>query len=283
VSSHLVGITEIAEMIGVSRQRVAQLAESYEDFPKPEADLAAGRIWSRTAIEAWIQAHPERPTGRPERSEEMEAIEWEPATGRMRRRRPRKEGMFERFTDFARGSIVYAQEEARLLRHNYIGTEHLLLGLIRSQGIASEVLARLEIEIDAARGGVERLIGLGTSEPKGHIPFTPRAKKMLELSLREATQLGHNYIGTEHIVLGMIREGEGVGARVLESFGLELTDVRRAILRAMTRAKARRMDKVSAETQAAAAESAVLLADIAEKIARLDTRLEAIERKIAPQ
>ena len=139
--------------------------------------------------------------------------------------------MFERFTDRARNVVVLAQEEARLLNHNYIGTEHLLLGLIReSEGIAAKALVSLGVELDAVREQVEEIVGRGAREPSGHIPFTPRAKKVLELSLREALQLGHNYIGTEHILLGMIREGEGVAAQVLVRLGADLNRVRQQVI-----------------------------------------------------
>ena len=125
--------------------------------------------------------------------------------------------MFERFTDRARRVVVLAQEEAKMLNHNYIGTEHILLGLIHEgEGVAAKALESLGISLDAVREQVQDIIGQGQQQPTGHIPFTPRAKKVLELSLREALQLGHNYIGTEHILLGLIREGEGVarsGAR----------------------------------------------------------------------
>ena len=128
--------------------------------------------------------------------------------------------MFERFTDRARRVVVLAQEEARLLNHNYIGTEHILLGLIHEgEGVAAKALESLGISLEAVRSQVEEIIGQGSSSPSGHIPFTPRAKKVLELSLREALQLGHNYIGTEHILLGLIREGEGVAAQVLVKLG----------------------------------------------------------------
>jgi ATP-dependent Clp protease ATP-binding subunit ClpA len=124
--------------------------------------------------------------------------------------------MFERFTDRARHAVVLAQEEARALNHNYIGTEHLLLGLLReAEGIAARALTACGIGIDHVRAEVERRIGRGTEEPKGHIPFTPRAKKVLELSLREAKEHGHNHIGTEHTLLGLLREGEGVAAQIL--------------------------------------------------------------------
>ena len=118
--------------------------------------------------------------------------------------------MFERFTDRARRVVVLAQEEARMLNHNYIGTEHILLGLIHEgEGVAAKALESLGISLEAVRQQVEEIIGQGQQAPSGHIPFTPRAKKVLELSLREALQLGHNYIGTEHILLGLIREGDG--------------------------------------------------------------------------
>jgi ATP-dependent Clp protease ATP-binding subunit ClpA len=144
--------------------------------------------------------------------------------------------MFERFTDRARRVVVLAQDEARMLNHNYIGTEHILLGLIgENGGIASQVFASLGLDLDQARSDVLKLIGKGTQAPSGHIPFTPRGKKCLELALREALQLGHNYIGTEHVLLGMIREGEGVGAQVMVRNGLDLNKVRQAVIEALNR------------------------------------------------
>src|SRR5215213_648008 len=138
--------------------------------------------------------------------------------------------MFERFTDRARRVVVLAQEEARLLNHNYIGTEHILLGLIHEgEGVAAKALESLGISLEAVRAQVEEIIGHGGTAPSGHIPFTPRAKKVLELSLREALQLGHNYIGTEHILLGLIREGEGVAAQVLVKLGADLNRVRQLL------------------------------------------------------
>ncbi|MGO1543374.1 MAG: ATP-dependent Clp protease ATP-binding subunit [Gulosibacter sp.] len=139
--------------------------------------------------------------------------------------------MFERFTDRARRVIVLAQEEAKLLNHNYIGTEHLLLGLIHEgDGVAAKALESLGISLEAVRDQVQDIIGKGQQKPNGHIPFTPRAKKVLELSLREALQLGHNYIGTEHILLGLIREGEGVAAQVLVKLGADLNSVRQQVI-----------------------------------------------------
>ena len=140
--------------------------------------------------------------------------------------------MFERFTDRARRVVVLAQEEARLLNHNYIGTEHILLGLIQEgDGVAARALQSLGISLDAVRARVEDIIGRGDEQSPSHIPFTPRAKKVLELSLREALQLGHNYIGTEHILLGLIREGEGVAAQVLVELGGDLERVRQEVKR----------------------------------------------------
>ena len=139
--------------------------------------------------------------------------------------------MFERFTDRARRVVVLAQEEARMLNHNYIGTEHILLGLIHEgEGVASKALEQLGVSLDAVREQVQEVIGPGQQAPTGHIPFTPRAKKVLELSLREALQLGHNYIGTEHILLGLIREGEGVAAQVLVKLGADLARVRQTVI-----------------------------------------------------
>ena len=143
--------------------------------------------------------------------------------------------MFERFTDRARRVVVLAQEEARMLNHNYIGTEHILLGLIHEgEGVAAKALEALGISLEAVRSQVEEIIGQGQQAPSGHIPFTPRAKKVLELSLREALQLGHNYIGTEHILLGLIREGEGVAAQVLVKLGADLNRVRQQVIQLLS-------------------------------------------------
>ncbi len=143
--------------------------------------------------------------------------------------------MFERFTDRARRVVVLAQEEARMLNHNYIGTEHILLGLIHEgEGVAAKALESLGISLDAVRQQVQEIIGEGQQAPSGHIPFTPRAKKVLELSLREALQLGHNYIGTEHILLGLIREGEGVAAQVLTKLGADLNRVRQQVIQLLS-------------------------------------------------
>lgn len=139
--------------------------------------------------------------------------------------------MFERFTDRARRVVVLAQEEAKTLRHNYIGTEHILLGLIREgEGVAAQALIGLGISPEAVEAEVKNAIGPGTETVTGHVPFTPRAKKVLELSLREALQLGHNYIGTEHILLGLVREGDGVAAQILVKLGADLGRVRQQVI-----------------------------------------------------
>jgi ATP-dependent Clp protease ATP-binding subunit ClpC len=143
--------------------------------------------------------------------------------------------VFERFTDRARRVVVLAQAEASMLNHNYIGTEHILLGLLHSgEGVAAQVFESLDISVEATRQQVEDVVGRGEGEITGHIPFTPRAKKVLELSLREALQLGHNYIGTEHLLLGLIREGEGVAAQVLRTLGADLNRVRQAVIQLLS-------------------------------------------------
>jgi ATP-dependent Clp protease ATP-binding subunit ClpA len=140
--------------------------------------------------------------------------------------------MFERFTERARRVVVLAQEEARMLEHGYIGTEHLLLGLVHEgEGVAAKALESMGISLEAVREQVEMIIGQGQHAPSGHIPFTPRAKRVLELSKRESDQLGHRYIGTEHILLGLVREGEGVAAQVLIKLGADLSRVRQQVIR----------------------------------------------------
>src|SRR5207245_2484331 len=160
----------------------------------------------------------------------------DPRAAERKRASARRTGeMFERFTDRARRVVVLAQEEARMLNHNYIGTEHILLGLIHEgEGVAAKALESLNISLEAVRQQVEEIIGQGQAAPTGHIPFTPRAKKVLELSLREALQLGHNYIGTEHILLGLIREGEGVAAQVLQKLGADLNRVRQQVIQLLS-------------------------------------------------
>ena len=177
--------------------------------------------------------------------------------------------MFERFTERARRVVVLAQEEARMLNHNYIGTEHILLGLIREgEGVAAKALESLGISLEAVRQQVKEIIGRGQQAPSGHIPFTPRAKKVLELSLREAQQLGHNYIGTEHILLGLIREGSGVAAQVLVKLGADLNRARQQVVQLLHGRPAE--DLMS--------EDAPLPDDALTQAGSLDRRLAAIER-----
>jgi len=143
--------------------------------------------------------------------------------------------VFERFTDRARSVLVLAQEEARLLNHSFIGTEHILLGLIHEgEGVGAKALKSLGISLEAVREHVEETIGIGGTAPSGSPPFTPRAKKVLELSLREALQLGHSYIGTEHLLLGLVHEGDGVAATVLVSLGADLGRVRQQVIQLMS-------------------------------------------------
>ena len=170
--------------------------------------------------------------------------------------------MFERFTDRARRVVVLAQEEARLLNHNYIGTEHILLGLIHEgEGVAAKALESLGISLESVREQVQEIIGQGQQAPSGHIPFTPRAKKVLELSLREALQLGHNYIGTEHILLGLIREGEGVAAQVLIKLGADLNRVRQQVLQLLSGYQGKETAAAGAGGQAEGTPSGSLVLD----------------------
>ena len=143
--------------------------------------------------------------------------------------------MFERFTERARQVVVLAQDEARTLKHNYIGTEHILLGLLREEeGLAARVLDSLDITVEEVRAQVARIVGQGDEVTTGQIPFTPRAKKVLELALREALSLGHNYIGTEHILLGLVRENEGVAARILLDFDADAEKIRNEVIRVLS-------------------------------------------------
>jgi ATP-dependent Clp protease ATP-binding subunit ClpC len=190
--------------------------------------------------------------------------------------------MFERFTDRARRVVVLAQEEARMLNHNYIGTEHILLGLIHEgEGVAAKALESLGISLDAVRQQVEEIIGQGQQAPSGHIPFTPRAKKVLELSLREALQLGHNYIGTEHILLGLIREGDGVAAQVLVKLGADLNRVRQQVIQLLHGYQDQ--DVGSPDSPLGERARAGLPGDALAWFDALDRRLTALERWVSMQ
>jgi Clp amino terminal domain, pathogenicity island component/UvrB/uvrC motif len=180
--------------------------------------------------------------------------------------------MFERFTDRARRVVVLAQEEARMLNHAHIGTEHLLLGLVHEgQGVAARALESLNISLSALRREVEEIIGRGEQPPSGHIPFTPQAKQVLELSLRESNQLGHSYIGTEHILLGLLREGEGVAAQVLVKMGTDLNRVRQRVVELL---HGRSGEPPPSERRMRARSAG----DILDLLDALDQRLGAIER-----
>jgi ATP-dependent Clp protease ATP-binding subunit ClpC len=182
--------------------------------------------------------------------------------------------MFERFTERARRVVVLAQQEARMLNHNYIGTEHILLGLIREgDGVAARALTTMGISLDAVRQAVEDIIGRGTQAPsEGHIPFTPRSKKVLELSLREARQLGASYIGTEHILLGLIHEGDGVAAQVLVSSGVDLNRARQQVI-GVLRGRPERQTPSSSESPSGD--------DLLSRLASFAARLDAIEQRLS--
>jgi ATP-dependent Clp protease ATP-binding subunit ClpA len=191
--------------------------------------------------------------------------------------------MFERFTDRARRVVVLAQEEARMLDHNYIGPEHILLGLIHEgQGVAARALTGLGVSLEAVRQQIEEVTGRGQAAPSGHIPFTPRAKRVLELSLREALQLGHNYIGTEHILLGILREGENVGAQVLVRMGTDLNRVRQEVVRLVGPGEEGEGAPASGPEPriARAASRDFLLAEVRNALAGINARLTAIERHL---
>jgi ATP-dependent Clp protease ATP-binding subunit ClpC len=190
--------------------------------------------------------------------------------------------MFERFTDRSRRVIVLAQEEARILDHGYIGTEHILLGLIReSDGHAARALESLGISLDAVRQQVEEIIGRGQEVPSGHIPFTPRAKKVLELSLRESLQLGHNYIGPEHMLLGLVREGDGVAAQILVKLGADPNRVRQQVIELVHGYQGQ--DVESAASRPGGGAPADLPDDVLVRFDELERRLTALERWVSMQ
>ena len=180
--------------------------------------------------------------------------------------------MFERFTDRARRVVVLAQEEARMLDHGYIGTEHLLLGLVHEgDGVAAKALEAMGISLEAVREQVETIIGRGEHPESGHIPFTPRAKRVLELSLRESSQLGHSYIGTEHILLGLVREGDGVAAQVLVKLGADLNRVRQQVIQQLH-------GRPGGRARIARGERPGEVEDVLARIDSMDGRLTALER-----
>jgi ATP-dependent Clp protease ATP-binding subunit ClpC len=187
--------------------------------------------------------------------------------------------MFERFTDRARRVVVLAQEEARTLHHDYIGTEHILLALIREgDGVAAQALESLGITEEAARQQVEEIIGRGQQDPpRGHIPFTPRAKKTLQLSMREAIALGHAYIGTEHILLGLVRLGEGPATQVLNGLGVDPNRVRQQVIQLVS---ARRVQEQPGTGGAPGRGKRKLLSELRGRLDSLDWRLSVLEQRV---
>ena len=203
--------------------------------------------------------------------------------GRVKARGKAALSMFERFSDRARRVVVLAQEEARMLDHNYIGTEHILLGLIREgEGAAAKALESLGISLDAVRQQVEEIIGRGQQVPSGHIPFTPRAKKVLELSLRESLQLGYSYIGTEHILLGLLREGDGVAAQVLVKLGADLNRVRQQVIQLLHgyHGKEPRLARRPPEEGVPVIEARARLDTIEGRLDAFEVQLVAVEQRV---
>jgi len=189
--------------------------------------------------------------------------------------------MFERFSDRARRVVVLAQEEARMLEHNYIGTEHLLLGLIHEgEGVAAKALQALGIDLAAVRREVEAIVGRGQQPTSGHIPFTTRAKKSLELALREMVQLGHDYIGTEHLLLGLVREGDGVAAQVLRRRGVELNAVRQEVIRQLHGYPAGEGRGRRRVLWARSGGEGSVVEEISRQLRAIGVRLSAIEEKL---
>jgi prophage maintenance system killer protein len=237
------------------------------------AELAAGTLDTNDIVE-WLAPRLRLLDPAVTCAKEAPMRRWRPLAEkiRMATMRTQPKGMFQRFTDRARRAVHLAQEEARLLRHNYIGTEHLLLGLLdEGEGIAAQALGSLGISLEAVRAQVEQIIGHGQTTPVGHIPFTPRAKKVLELSLREALQLGHNYVGTEHLLLGLLREGEGVAAQVLARLGADHARVREVVLELLTG----QCEQPDAETRLVRLTVPADLADTAEQPAQVRRHKEA--------
>jgi ATP-dependent Clp protease ATP-binding subunit ClpC len=185
--------------------------------------------------------------------------------------------VFERFTDRARRVVVLAQDEARLLSHHHIGTEHLFLGVLsEGEGLGAQALRAFDIDLEDVRGRVRKAVPPRSTPPGGHIPFTPQAKKVLELSLREALTLGHNYIGTEHILLGLIREGQGLAAQIITEKGHDLEDVRLEVVKVLKSHRGKSPEAMPS----APGEFTFRTAPLADKLERVQETLDRIERRL---
>jgi ATP-dependent Clp protease ATP-binding subunit ClpC len=247
VAHHLLGLTEIADLLGVSRQRVDQLSKAYADFPAPEADLASGRIWSQAAIEGWLATHPERVPGR---------VEGIPIR-------------LDRLTPRARNVFVHAQAEAVSVGHSHVGCEHLLLGILReASSLGAKALIKAGLTLDLARASLEP--GSVPSGTAGARPFTPRVHRALAEAQEAALELGHNYLGTEHFVLGILREGDSVANRILTDTGVD-PEVVRAALAADIGVPIQRGQAPDGQTPWSV---------IGEQLSRIETRLDQLERRL---
>lgn len=248
---HLLGVAEVSALLGVSRQRVDQLAASHPDFPRPEAELAAGRIWSRAAVEGWTA---EQGVRRPGRRREV----------------------LDRLTDRARRALAFAEEEARTLNHNYVGCEHLVLGLIREpEGVAGRALASFGLGLDRARAVLGGILGPGPATSAGDLPFTPRVRRAFREAEAAALELSHNYMGTEHVLLGVLREGTNVGCRLLTAAGIDLFALRLAVLDMTGGRPPGQVPRSESGPPQDALDRIVRL------LAGLDSRLERLERRLS--
>lgn len=247
---HLVGTAEIGEMLGVTRQRVAQIVASYSDFPSPEAELSAGRIWTRRSVETWIASHPER---RPGRSGGPEL-------------------RFERWSQEARQVLLYAQEEARELRHGYLGCEHFLLGLTRI-GSSKRVLERLGASHEEIRKWTLEVVGPGKHKGADTLPWTPRAREAAQLAQEEALEQGRAQVEAEHLFIGILLQAENVACLVLASHGIDLEKLRGSVSQAEVTIKARTESRHSLSPESEAVPDPVLA-----QLDRIETRLERLER-----
>jgi ATP-dependent Clp protease ATP-binding subunit ClpC len=255
LTHHLLGASELAALLGVSRQRADQLASTYPDFPKPAAELAAGRIWARDDVEAWLATHPRRRAG-------------QQLGGGI---------MFERLSERARKVFVLAQEEARSFGHGYVGCEHLVIALLgEPEAVAARALATSGLTLAGARAALERVVGSGSGAGAEwqRLPFTPRVSHALAQAQDAAIELGHNLIGTEHLLLGVLREGENVGCRLLKEAGLDLSALRLRVLEEMGYPQPRPEPERDRQLSR-------ILEKVTDQLADIDARLERLERQLA--